>query len=460
MTRQIDVSSVSRSLEGFYSLIQSRTGLILNPHQQSHVAVALNDLATASDTRPSGDLFIQLSEHPLTHPLWQQIIDVITVGETYFFRNQAQFDALRSHILPALIHQRREMGLKHLRFWCAGCATGEEPYSLAILLRELLPDIEMWSITLLATDINAEYLERARKGLYRRHSFRSETPDEIRERWFSTEHDSYRLNSIIRNMVIFGLLNLVSDQYPAFENNTIAMDMIICRNVTIYFDREATRLIATRFHKALNQNGWLVVGHSEPQSDVYQSFTARNFKDTVLYQKVASEAAQPNMPIQIQEEPKPASVPKGSSRSQLSSVSTTLLERAPHTEDFWSLAKRAADLEIWDEARAWLDKAERQNPFHAGVHYLRALVELASLNFDQSMQLLRRAIYCDPDFALAHYTLGDMYHRQGAHREAARHWQFALSAIEKSAPHEILPYSDDLTVEMFVELLATRLSTL
>src|SRR5829696_3234985 len=137
MTRQIDVGSVSHSFEDFYSLIQSRTGLILNPHQKSHVAVALTDLGSATDIRSAGDLFAQLSEYPLTHPLWQQIIHVITVGETYFFRNQAQFDALRSHVLPALIHERREMGLRHLRFWCAGCATGEEPYSLAILLREL-----------------------------------------------------------------------------------------------------------------------------------------------------------------------------------------------------------------------------------------------------------------------------------------------------------------------------------
>ena len=279
------------SIEALYNLIASRTGLVLSSHQFSDISRILDELATSAGVTQPDDLLAFLLVQPETHPLWQRIVHTITVGETYFFRNKPQFDALRSHVLPGLIDARRQSGNKHLRLWSAGSATGEEPYSLAILLRELLPDIETWSISILATDINEEYLAQARRGIFRPRSFRSETPAGLREAWFTDELEGVRLKPAVRNMVIFKSLNLVSDVYPAMDNNTTYMDLILCRNVTIYFDRETTRQIAMRFQQALNPGGWLVVGHSEPQAELYQGFISRNFTDTVLYQKRADVPA-------------------------------------------------------------------------------------------------------------------------------------------------------------------------
>ena len=162
------------SIEALYNLIASRTGLVLSSHQFSDISRILDELATSAGVTQPDDLLAFLLVQPETHPLWQRIVHTITVGETYFFRNKPQFDALRSHVLPGLIDARRQSGNKHLRLWSAGSATGEEPYSLAILLRELLPDIETWSISILATDINEEYLAQARRGIFRPRSFRSE----------------------------------------------------------------------------------------------------------------------------------------------------------------------------------------------------------------------------------------------------------------------------------------------
>ncbi len=445
-----------------YLLIESRTGLVLNEHQRADIASVLDSLPTSPDGNPFDDPRTLLAETPVTHPLWQRLVQSITVGETYFFRNQAQFDVLRSEILPTLINERRKMGSKQLRLWSAGSASGEEPYSLAILLRELLPDIESWNIAILATDINAGYLERARQGVYRAHSFRNETPKDLRERWFVEEKDGYRLKASIRSMVVFESLNLVSDDYPAFENSTMYMDVILCRNVTIYFDRETTRLIARRFHKALNQNGWLVVGHSEPQADIYQGFVARNFKDTVLYQKESSETPQESVALPAAIVPDRVPLPVYTSPQKRKNVpavkiANPISQNSPET-DFWMQAKQAADLGRRAEALQWLDKAERRDQLRPEVHYLRALVELDAGHDAQAIQLLRRAIYCDPNFVLAHYTLGDVYHRRAAPKEAARHWQLALDAVENRELQEIVPYSDDLTVEMLIQLMATRLS--
>src|SRR5262245_9971377 len=161
VSRQIGIDD-----DSFLNFVQARTGLVLNTYQRSDVTATLDSLSEAAHHTWSRDLLSLLSECSLTHPLWQRIIHIATVGETYFFRNLAQFEALRRHVLPALIEERRRAGSKHLRLWSAGSATGEEPYSLAILLRELLPDIETWSITLLGTDINEGYLEYARKGVF------------------------------------------------------------------------------------------------------------------------------------------------------------------------------------------------------------------------------------------------------------------------------------------------------
>src|SRR5207247_1807290 len=126
--------------------------------------------------------------------LWQELLQAVTIGETYFFRNQDQFNALRNEVLPQIIDKRRKSGVKQIRIWSAGCASGEEIYSVAILLRELLPDIANWSILLLGTDINAASLERARRGSYRTWSFRNETPDYLRPRWFRHDGDNYQLD--------------------------------------------------------------------------------------------------------------------------------------------------------------------------------------------------------------------------------------------------------------------------
>src|SRR5215467_13420224 len=145
----------TEDFEKLVGLIRLHTGLAVSDTKSEDVAQAINKLMRAHHVSGIPALLATLSRTATTDPLWQALIDIVTVGETYFFRNEAQFQALRSEIFPPLIARRRESGNKYLRLWCAGCATGEEPYSLAILLRELLPDYRTWHITLLATDINA-----------------------------------------------------------------------------------------------------------------------------------------------------------------------------------------------------------------------------------------------------------------------------------------------------------------
>jgi chemotaxis protein methyltransferase CheR len=442
------------------AFIAQHTGLEINQQRQQTLKPFLDELL---DSISALDLIEVLSSRDFTHPTWQRIIQAMTIGETYFFRNQYHFLALRNHILPELIERRRTSGLKQLRLWCAGCSTGEEPYSIAILLQELLPDIQDWSITLLATDINDAYLAFAKHGIYNKRSFRNETPEAVIQQWFNPIPEGYQVKGAVRRKVVFSALNLVSDDYPAYTNNTMQMDLIICRNVTIYFDSTTTKTVAERFHRALGINGWLLVGHSEPNMEIYKDFTVRNFENAILYQKTvdiqAFERAKtqpiPHLTIapRIQKKTEPIPAPRVAIKPRTAPVVPQLKEK----ENYLELARQAANTEKWDEALKLLVEAERYDNLNPHIHYLRGLVYHHQGNLKEAVTVLQRAVYCDVQFSLGHYMLGDIYATLGEEKKAVRHWRSALQTL---APYDLnyeLPFSDGLTVEMLNGMIAYRL---
>ncbi len=421
-----------------YDLVQTRTGLRLSDTQQQDLARLIEKPDGLLTPPNPNEWAVLLREQPTESALWQSVIRCATVGETYFFRNQAQFDALRTVVLPALIENQYQRGQKQLRLWSAGCATGEEPFSLAIVLRDLLPDIDSWQVTILATDINSDNLERARHGLYRAWSFRNETPADVRDRWFSPEGDNFTISPAIRRMVDFRLLNLINDDYPSLETGIMDMDVILCRNVTIYFDQKTTQGIAERFHRVLNADGWLVVGHAEPISSVYQGFEPRNFPDTVLYQKVpltkSTLEIRPVEPVPVF---RPAiqvnTNPAYQSKESPAPEPETKKKERTQAGDAWEKARQAADAEKWDNALVWLMHAEAAYKFQPHVYHLRATVQWQLGDLEGAMVSLRQAIYCDPNFALAHYTLAALSEARGDHKLASRHWRLAQRAIRDMA---------------------------
>jgi chemotaxis protein methyltransferase CheR len=168
---------LARALE----LIAARLGLQFPESRLPDIERGLLSVCRQEAVWPPGVLLVRLAVEADDSTLWVRLIAELTIGETYFFRDRAVFAALELHILPALIAARRAKGIRNLRLWSAGCATGEEPYSLAILLDRLLPDREEWALTILATDINVTTLQAAVRGCYRAWAMR-ETPPEIQDR--------------------------------------------------------------------------------------------------------------------------------------------------------------------------------------------------------------------------------------------------------------------------------------
>ncbi|HKN18579.1 MAG TPA: protein-glutamate O-methyltransferase CheR, partial [Dissulfurispiraceae bacterium] len=229
-----------------------------------------------------------LAAFPLSHSQVEMLASHLTVGETYFYRDKGSFDALEEYILPELIRSRRGKE-QRLRFWSAGCATGEEAYSIAMLLDNIVPDIKDWNVSILATDINPNFLKLAAEGAYREWSFRS-APLWVKERYFTRTKKGFEVLPRIRRMVTFSYHNLVGDPYPALINNTSAMDIIFCRNVLMYFSRERAKEVVLHLNRCLMDDGWLAISPVEASHAISSLFKGVKFPGATLYKKAKHDA--------------------------------------------------------------------------------------------------------------------------------------------------------------------------
>jgi chemotaxis protein methyltransferase CheR len=210
------------------------------------------------------------------------IAEILTTNETYFFREEQQLKAFAKEVLPEIKSEYEKKGIKELQIWSAGCSTGEEPYTLAILIKEsgLFDD---WKVEIFGSDISLRVLQSARNGIYSKSSFRL-TKKEYIDKYFTKVDDKYKIVDSIKNMVTFGQLNMI-DRYKisAIEKN----DIIFCRNVIIYFNLVTKILTIESFHEKLKENGFLFLGHSETLINISNKFILRHFKNDMVYQKPA-----------------------------------------------------------------------------------------------------------------------------------------------------------------------------
>lgn len=330
----------------------------------------------------------RLAVLPLEGAEWQRLIARLTVSESYFFRDRGTQAVLERDVLPALIAERRASGDLRLRIWSAGCARGEEPYSLAILLHRLLPDRADWALSILGTDIDARSLEAARSGVYAAWSLR-DAPDSERSRWFRPlPRRKFELDPAVREMVTFAPLNLAQDAYPA------GVDLLVCRNVLMYFDERARRGALERLQAALAPGGWLVLGPAEATGEQLRPLVPVAFPEAVLHRRARIEDA-PAAP-----EPVPV---------------------APRVrvQDSGALARQArahADGGRLDEALALCERALRRDALNPELHVLAAAIHQERGSLDQALAACRSAVYLAPDSPMARLLL----EAAEARRESAR----------------------------------------
>ncbi|GAX39849.1 MCP methyltransferase, CheR-type with Tpr repeats [Tolypothrix sp. NIES-4075] len=268
--------------EAFVKLIAQQTGLEIRERDQADLSEkiffrmkAINILFPEEYYQLLGYSTIQ------SYQEWHRLVLLLTNLESYFFRDKEQFNLLRDRILPELI--QRQQNNKTLRICSAGCSTGEEPLSLAIVLKELIPNPEQWNLTILGVDINQEALKKAKQGIYTPWSLRSIDP-EIMQRYFLHFNNHYYLDMQIKQMVKFKYINLVKDAFHE-HNEMKDIDLIICRNVFIYFEASAIAKVLDKFHQILQPSGYLIAGHTELCGQDLSHFETKLFPESLVYIK-------------------------------------------------------------------------------------------------------------------------------------------------------------------------------
>lgn len=282
MTFSLDIEQIM-SDEEFHLLrdcVYSHCGIFFDNDSKYLLEKRLARRLTALNLSSFHDYYQYLKYNRKKDQELMDIMDILTTNETYFFRESFQLKAFTDEIIPELIKAKTSTGRNSLRIWSAGCSTGEEAYTIAMLLHGI-KELRGWNIEIIGTDISQRVLQHARRAVYGKSSFRT-TDEEYVKRFFVEQEDGLKVCDEIRNLVTISHLNL-------FDTNRMVMlgkmDLIFCRNVIIYFDLPAKKRVVESYFNALCDGGYLLLGHSESLMNITTLFTLRHFKNDMIYQK-------------------------------------------------------------------------------------------------------------------------------------------------------------------------------
>jgi chemotaxis protein methyltransferase CheR len=428
------------------------------PDLQRGLAAAAADFGFSDDSGYA-DWLLSAS---LTVPQLNVLASHLTIGETYFFREPKTFDALADCVLPELFRRRgRE---RRLRLWSAACSTGEEPYSLAILVQQILPDWQDWDLTILATDINQRFLHKAIAGVFGEWSFR-QAPVGLKERYFTpTPEGRFAISPEISKCVRFAHLNLSQDCFPSLTTGTNAMDLILCRNVLIYFTAAHALKLVGNLRRSLADEGWLAVSPSECSQALFPRFAAVNFPGSILYRKSDAEALSPL----------PATPPTGATVHAAPSIGApppspqVVAEQSqpraatdlpqPNLREFSQQTRDLANQGRLADALATSERWIAADRVDSAAHYVHAMVLEEMGEREAARRSLNRALYLEPNFALAHFVLGNLARADARTAEANRHFANALYLLRGCAPEMLLPESDGMTAGALEAIIMTLLA--
>ena len=271
-------------IEAFIRLIAKHTGLEIRERDKGTLSEKI--VLRMKDIKLNvPDTYYQLlnSSTSESHQEWKNLVNLLTNSESYFFRDKDQFNLLQNHIFPELI--QRKQNSKNIRICSAGCSSGEEPYSLAILLKKILPNSEEWNLKIVGIDINQEALNKAELGVYRPWSFRR-VDEQIVQQNFQQINNHYHIDPSIKQMVKFQNFNLFKEVFPRPGSEIQDLDLILCRNVFIYFEPSAIAKVLEKFYSALQPLGYLLTGHAELSGQNLSQFQTKVFPESVVYQKI------------------------------------------------------------------------------------------------------------------------------------------------------------------------------
>lgn len=372
----------------------------------------------------------------------QALLDEVTIPETHFFRNPPQIRALRTWVLPELLRQAATS--RRLRIWSAGCSTGEEAYTLAMLVRELLPATSGWDVRILATDVSTRALATATGATYGERSFVM-TDAVDRQRFFArgARPEGWVVRDEVRDLVEIRHHNLVADP-PPFADGEV--DLVLCRNVTIYFDRTTTARLMRRLHGCLRDGGYLFLGHAETLWQINDDFTLVSLGDAFVYRRLdGADDRRAVLPDRrTEDEPRPTKADRRRGpldrrrRADRRPAAAAEPARGPAPDPLVAV-RDAVAAGRYAEAADLAAEVVTAAPLRSDAHYLRGLA-LTNLGRDgEALVVLRKAVYLDPADGFAHFLLGGALDRLGEHVAAGRSYRAAASTLGRRPSDAVAP---------------------
>ena len=260
-------------------MIYRKSGMFFNESKKYLLERRIENRLKELGLEKFEDYYYLLKYSPDGEEEFRALLDEITINETSFYRNAPQMEVFQKYLLPEVLKAKK---VKQLKLWSAGCSTGEEPYTLAILILEVLgAGISGWSVDILGVDISQSALEKARKGEYGHYTLRN-MPLRLVQKYFVKDGPIYKVREEVKKLVRFEAINLLDRSQT---NKIRGMDFVFCRNVLIYFDAEARRRVVASFYESLNPGGYLFIGHSESLHGISRSFDLVHFPKVIVYKK-------------------------------------------------------------------------------------------------------------------------------------------------------------------------------
>ncbi len=470
------------SFQKISDLISSKLGIYFPDGRQKDLEKGL--LSAANDFNfDSLDEFIKyLIETQLSKENLQLLSKHLTIGETYFFREKVTFDLLRNILLPDII--RKRLGdTKKIKIWSAGCSSGEEPFSIAIILNEIIDCISNWDITVLGTDINMEMLKKAQTGKYSEWSFREIQP-RIKDKYFRiTADNKYELDSNIKKIVEFNYLNLVDENYPSLLNKTNAVDILLCRNVLMYFDQKDRDKVISRLYNSIADGGWLILGLTEVGYLTDKRFKQIVLKDAIIFQKKEvirnKIVARIKIPSETKTEKKiPAYKHKKEFYKDIflkaitsyndgnyveaiellkelltnPSLNTSIPENEKE-EALYFLSMSLANSGLLTPALEWCDKGILKNKLNPSLYFLKSNLLQALNRPTEAIESLRKSIFLDSDYTMAHFSIANIYRRVGRSTESNKHFKIVIDILKNYSDEDIVKDSGGLTANRIKEMI-------
>jgi chemotaxis protein methyltransferase CheR len=465
-------------------LINQRLGIVIHKHQVPELHKTILEACHKFNCTPETYMQI-LSNCSFDSPVLMHLVSGITIGETYFFRDSHQMKLLQEILLPQIIAKKRKQGELSLRIWSAGCATGEEIYTVMMMIHEMLSDRRRWTLQLIGTDINTVSLQKAMIGNYTQWSMRT-IPAHYKHKFFTEEDNHYQISDDIRKDVSFSYLNLNDDYYPSIANGTNAQDLILCCNVLIYFDNFHIEQLMKKLSTSLVTGGYLILGASDPV--VLEGTNLVSHHHHGIYFSQATEAKK-TAPKLIAEDKKltpikqainkkiHAAIPpiKKTTVTVDSSLISKLLNDSRwhdaldniNSYDIKELksvfllnakATALANLGKLEQAAECCQDALVFDATNKHTYFINAVILLELNQLEEAEALLRKTLFLDHQFVEAHFQLGLLLLRNKKYEAGIKSLQNALDIAKNKNPTELVSEYHGLDYKQLADILQNEIN--